>query len=142
MGYGIKILTIQSPLLKVVLKGEEDRWGFGEEVKETCYEIDNVSDDLFRLSGWTTDFIGNCKTLFTIFEMDEEEGEFWDNIYIWRWKYCKMEWSELKPIVEPIIDEFVSKMTYELNETEKTEIIYTLERLHSITGISRTFQIC
>jgi len=141
MGYGIKFLIIQSPLLKNVLKGEEDRLGYAESVKQNCYDIDEVSNDLFRLSGWTIDFIAKCKTLFQIHT--DEEDEFWGNIYVWRYKVRQMEWSELKAVVEPLIDEFVSnELGYELKEVEKGEIIYTLEKLYSIADSADTFQIC
>jgi len=140
MGYGIKFLIVQSPLLYNVLKGEEERLEFVEGVKERCYLIDKVSDDLFRLSGWTIDFIGKCKTLFKIHT--DEEGEFWDNIYVWRYKIRQMEWSELKAIVEPLIDEFVSQLGYKLNEEEREQIFYTLEKLYSVADIGGTFQIC
>ena len=140
MGYGIKFLIIQSPLLKNVLNGVEDKYGYTEGVKERCFLIDKVSDDLFRLSGWTIDFIAKCKTLFQIHT--DEEDEFWGNIYVWRYKMSQMEWSELKAILEPLIDEFVSEMGYELKEEEKGEIIYTLEKLYSVADIGGTFQIC
>jgi len=140
MGYGIKFLVIQSPLLYNILKGEEDRLEFVEGVKERCYLIDKVSDDLFRLSGWTIDFIGNCKTLFKIHT--DEDGEFWDNIYVWRYKIRQMEWNELKAIVEPLIDEFVIQLGYKLNEEEREQIFYTLEKLYSVADIAETFQIC
>jgi len=140
MGYGIKFLIIQSPLLKNVLKGEEDTLGFAEFVKERCYLIDEVSNDLFRLSGWTIDFIAKCKTLFKIHT--DEDGDFWDTIYVWRYKVSQMEWSELKAVLEPLIDEFVSEMGYELKEEDKGQIIYTLEKLYSVADIGGTFQIC
>ena len=141
MGYGIKFLIIQSYLLKNILKGGEDVLGYAEEVKERCYLIDEVSNDLFRLSGWTIDFIAKCKTLFKIHT--DEEGDFWETIYVWRYKVSQMEWSELKAVLEPLIDEFVSsELGYELKEEEKGEIIYTLEKLYSIADIAYTFQIC
>jgi hypothetical protein len=140
MGYGIKFLIIQSPLLKMVLNGAEDTYGYTEGVKERCFLIDKVSDDLFRLSGWTIDFIAKCKTLFQIHT--DEEDEFWGNIYVWRYKMSQMEWSELKAILDPLIEEFVSKLGYELKEEEKGEIIYTLEKLYSVADIGGTFQIC
>jgi hypothetical protein len=141
MGYGIKFLIIQSPFLKMVLNGEEDTYGYTEGVKERCFLIDKVSDDLFRLSGWTIDFIAKCKTLFKIHT--DEEDEFWGNIYVWRYKVRQMEWSELKAVVEPLIDEFVnSELGYKLKEEEMGQIIYTLEKLYSIADIADTFQIC
>jgi hypothetical protein len=141
MGYGIKFLIIQSPFLKMVLNGAEDTYGYTEGVKERCFLIDEVSDDLFRLSGWTIDFIAKCKTLFKIHT--DEEDEFWGNIYVWRYKVRQMEWSELKAIVEPLIDEFISsELGYKLNQEEREQIIYTLEKLYSIADIADTFQIC
>jgi len=143
MGYGIKILSIQRAYLPCILKGNQDKSGFADIVKQSCYDIHKVSNDLCRLSGWTINFIGECKTLFNICEIDaDDEGDFWDNIYVWKNSYCKMEWCELKVVVEPLIDEFINKMDYKLNETEAGEIIYTLERLFSIVEISRTFKIC
>jgi hypothetical protein len=141
MGYGIKFLIIQSPLLKNVLKGEEDRLGYAESVKQNCYDIDDVSDDLFRLSGWTIDFIGSCKTLFQIHT--DEDGDFWDNIYVWRSNIRQMEnWAGVKTILEPLIDEFVSNLDYKLNDEEREQIFYTFERLFSIVDTAHTFQIC
>jgi hypothetical protein len=141
MGYGIKFLIIQSPLLKNVLKGEEDRLGYAESVKQKCYDIDDVSDDLFRLSCWTIDFIGNCKTIFQIHT--DEDGDFWDNIYVWRNNIRQMEnWAGVKTILEPLIDEFVSNLGYKLNDEEREQIFYTFERLFSIVDTTHTFQIC
>jgi hypothetical protein len=104
--------------------------------------IDEVSNDLFRLSGWTIDFIAKCKTLFKIHTDEDEDGDFWDNIYIWRYKISQMEWDEVKAIVEPLIEEFVIELGYKLKEEEKGEIIYTLEKLYSIADTADTFQIC
>ena len=126
MGYGIKLLSSTI---------------YCEETKKL---MESVGDDLFRLSGWVIDFIMSCDTLFNICEIDKDEGgDCWDNIYVWKHKYCQLEWKEMKLIIELLIGEFSKNYKYgKLEKVELDDIITTLEKLFSVLDGTRTFKIC
>ena len=142
MGYGIKLLAKQSAYLPSVLENDARFADRAEYVKEEVKRIYEVNDKLFRLSGFAMEFIGGCKTLLRISEPDDEDdgADFWDNIYIWKNKYENMDWDELKPIVESLIETF--SITFDgCDDEDKADCLDCIKILHSITDIATTFYI-
>ena len=98
------------------------------------YETDNK---LFRLSGYTISFIGDCNKLFNICKVDDDDdGEFWDNIYTWRGKYYDMEWDELKMIIQQFISEYAVNNDG-FDEAEQQDCLNDLEILFSAIDIAK-----
>ena len=137
MGYGIKLLTFQSPALPIILKGEQDESRFWDSAKQQIHLIDGVNDKLVRLSCFTISFIGNCKELFNISDVDDDERDCWDTIYVWRSKYIDMEWCDLVKIIEPLINECDCGG----DEDGNKEALDDLEILFSVVWITKTFTI-
>jgi hypothetical protein len=140
MGYGIKLLITQRHFIPKMLRGEGEECDWREEVIYEADLVHKVQDELFRLSGWTIDFIASCKTIFTIFE--DEDGDVWDNIYKWKYKYTQMSWDDLKIILEPLVEKLLDENYSDWSEEEeKKEIIDALEMLISVKDITTTFVI-
>ena len=141
MGYGIKLLTKQSPYLPMVLANDARFASIAACVKEEVKIIDEINDKLFRLGHFTFCFISECKSLLRISKPDDDEDDdVWDYIYIWKNKYKNMDWDELKPIVESLIESF--SIAFEDGDDEdKVDCLDCIKLLHSVTDIATTFYI-
>lgn len=141
MGYGIQLLITQSSYLLTILEGKQDKSGFADCIKENVRQIEEVNDKLFRISGFTISFIGDCETLFNICKIDDDDdGDFHDWIYVWRGKYYDLEWDEMLLIIKPLIDEY--SKTYEgYDEAEQQDTLNDLKILFSAIEITKKFII-
>jgi hypothetical protein len=138
MGYGIELLNYQPIGLPMMIDvGCE----LPEYVKAHIRRIHEANARLYRLSSFTISFIGECDKLFNICKVDDDDGgDFWGWVYTWRGKYCRMEWEELKIIIEQLADEYY-RGSEDYDEEDTVDCLYDLEILFSVTDITRTFRM-
>lgn len=106
--------------------------------------------DLENLSRWTIGFISSCSVLFNKCDTEEEE-EDWNAIYLWRGVYRRMEWSELKPIVNVLVTDYLNSnnrwgtdnhpVPRIVIDVMRDEIVTAMDKLFSVISFTRTFQL-
>jgi len=147
MGYGVKLLTIQTSTLSSILAGKEIDPKILNGVKSEVESIDKVHKKLCRLNGFTIDFIINCDTLFNILKTDFcLPNDFSSNIYVWKGKYSEMwqegkRWCNLEIMVALLIDEY-GKNSDGYDENCKKQTLECLETLYNVIEMYDIFKIC